>query len=132
MYLLDTNALIIFLRDDLATSSLTESSMQIMKHEHDLCVSIVSLWEMALKKKIGKLNLDVPLSVIEDECAEEGISIIPMASRYMDKMVELPLMPDHGDPFDRMIMATALAEGMTLISTDHKVRRKEYGVNVIW
>ena len=58
--------------------------------------------------------------------------ILPLKSSYLDRTIELPLMKDHGDPFDRVIMATALVENMKLISTDHKVRRREYGVNVIW
>ena len=107
MYLLDTNALLVLMYNDLAEGTLTKVSMDILLSERKLYVSIVS-------------------------CHRQGVVILPMRSRYMDKMIELPLMTDHGDPFDRMIMATALSDDMTLISTDHKVRRREYGVKVIW
>lgn len=132
MYLLDTNALLIVLRKEIAEGALTESSMELLETEQKLYVSIVSLWEMAIKVKIKKLELNATLSEIEEECFRHGIVILPMKTSYMDKMVELPLMKDHADPFDRTIMSTALVEGMTLISADTKMRRKEYGLDIIW
>ena len=132
MYLLHTNALLILFYSDLAQGKLRKSTMETLLTATDLSVSIASLQEMAIKVKIKKLNLGVSIVEVEQECQRQGITILPIKSIYLDKMIELPLMADHGDPFDRIIMATALVEGMTLISTDNKVRRREYGVNVIW
>ena len=132
MYLLDTNALLILLYSDQAQGKLRTDAMETLVTETDLSVSIASLQEMAIKVKIKKLDLGVSIAEVEQECFHQGITILPIKSSYLDKTIDLPLMKDHGDPFDRVIMATALVEGMTLISTDHKVRRKEYGVDVIW
>ena len=132
MYLLDTNAFLILLFNDLAQGKLRKQTMEILLTETDLSVSVASLQEMAIKVKINKLNLGVSIGEVEQECYRQGITILPIKSSYLDKTIELPLMSDHGDPFDRIIMATSLIENMTLISTDYKVRRKEYGVKVIW
>lgn len=63
---------------------------------------------------------------------KENIEIIPIKALHIDRINEIPYLPDHKDPFDRMIMAVALSEEMVLISTDEKLRRSEYGLNVIF
>ena len=132
MYMLDTNAFIILLYGDVADGKLTDQVLNIMKTEDKLYLSVVSLWEMAIKMKLGKLQIDSTIAKIEKRCHENGIDIIPIKAAHMDKTMELPLMSDHKDPFDRLIMATALTEELVLISTDERIRRREYGVDVIW
>ena len=132
MYLLDTNALIILLFNKITTAKLSGPTMTIMKTTEKLHVSIVSLWEMAIKMRLGKLSLKYSIKEIEDRCLKENVEIIPIKALHIDKMNEMPYLADHKDPFDRMIMAVALLEEMVLISTDDKLRRPEYGVNVIW
>ena len=132
MYLLDTNALIIALRGHLADLKLTESSMEILQTERELYVSVVALWEMAIKVRIGKLTLDCSISDIAKECEQVGITILPMKIEYIDKTTELPLMDDHKDAFDRFMISVAAVEGMTLITTDGKIRSHDYGIEVVW
>ena len=109
------------------------SSVGLMCFSAALHARVFQLLERWIRMiKIKKLNLGVSIAEVEQECQHQGITILPIKSSYLDKTIELPLMADHGDPFDRIIMATALVEGMTLISTDCKVRRAEYGLNVIW
>ena len=110
MYLLDTNALIILLREELAGAALTESSMEILSTERHLFASIVSLWEIAIKVKINKLDLNASLTEIEEELLQQDITLLPLKSSYIDKTLELPLMSDHKDPFDRLILATSIVE----------------------
>lgn len=135
MYLLDTNALIIFLHSELAEADLRKETKDIVLSEDMLYLSAVSLMEMAIKVKIGKLGLKESFKSIEDECRKQGIEIVPIKAAHLDKTLELPWFENHKDPFDRLIMATSIVEGMTLISTDEKIRWKAYadfGVNVIW
>lgn len=134
MYLLDTNALLIFLKNESAEASLTEATKEIMLSESRLYISIASLWELAIKVKIGKLELKTPISALEQNCYQQGIEIIPINGSYLDETVNLPLFNDHKDPFDRLIMATSKIEGLTLISTDGVIREKkdEYGLDLIW
>ena len=131
-YLLDTNALIIFLKGHLTNVTLTESTMKILCTYQNLYVSIVALWEMAIKIRIGKLNLNCSMEEIKTECESQCINILPMKIKYIDKTIEMPLLNNHKDPFDRLILATALSENMTLISTDNKLHQKEYGAKIIW
>ena len=132
MYLLDTNALLIFLHNEIAEATLTNSTKEIIATNDDVFVGVVSLWEMAVKVKINKLELQIPISEVERGCRRQNIGIIPIKSSHLDKSLEIPLLKEHKDPFDRLILATSLAENMTLISTDWDMRRKEYNARVIW
>ena len=132
MYLLDTNALIILLFGEVADGKLGEESTKIMKTVDKLYLSVVSLWEMSIKIKLGKLDIKRSISDIEDICNKNGIEIIPVKASHMDMSMSFPLLQDHKDPFDRLIMAVAKSEKMVLISTDERVRRAEYAVDVIW
>ena len=132
MYLLDTNALIILLFGEVADGKLGEESTKIMKTVDKLYLSVVSLWEMSIKIKLGKLDIKRSISDIEDICNKNGIEIIPIKATHMDMSMSFPLLQDHKDPFDRLIMAVAKSEKMVLISTDERVRRAEYAVDVIW
>ena len=132
MYLIDTNALIILLFGEVADGKLGEESTKIMKTVDKLYLSVVSLWEMSIKIKLGKLDIKRSISDIEDICNKNGIEIIPIKATHMDMSMSFPLLQDHKDPFDRLIMAVAKSEKMVLISTDERVRRAEYAVDVIW
>lgn len=131
-YMLDTNALIILLYGEVADGKLSEDALKILSEAERLYLSVVSLWEMAIKMKLGKLEIKCSISKIIAKCLENGIGIIPVKASHMDMTMELPLLSDHKDPFDRMIIAAARVEGMTLISADSKIRRKEYSVDVIY
>lgn len=134
MYLLDTNALLILFHDDLTEATLSETTRQLILSEDRLYLSIASLWEMSIKVKIGRLDLKKPISAVEENCYQQGIEIIPIKGSHLDETVRLPLLNDHKDPFDRLIVATSKVEGMTLISTDGDIQknREEYGINVVW
>ena len=132
MYLLDTNALIILLHDELADAGLRMETRQIMLTEDKLYLSWVSLWEMAIKMKLGKLAIEGTITEIVDACLEQGIEIIPVKVEHIDETLALPLLLEHKDPFDRLILAVAKKEELTLISTDARMRASEYGVDVIW
>lgn len=131
MYLLDTSALIILLFGEVADGKLTESSLDVMRSSDRLFLSMASLWEMAIKIKLGKLEIRKTILEVEEACIKNGIEIIPIRTKHVNHTMEIPLLPDHRDPFDRLILATALSEEMTLISTDERMRKKEYNASVI-
>jgi PIN domain nuclease of toxin-antitoxin system len=78
-------------------------------------VSAASVWEIAIKMARGRLRLprDEPLSTLIES---EGFNEIPVTSRHAEVLLRLPLA--HGDPFDRLIVAQAMAEEMTLVTAD--------------
>ncbi len=72
---------------------------------------------------------------VEKQCSDNDIKILPLKSGHIDETFKVQLPDSHKDAFDRLIMAISVYEGMTLASTDKRMREteyKEYGVNVIW
>ena len=130
MYLLDTNALIILMYGEITNIKLSKEAISIINSSEHLCISIASLWEIAIKKKLGKLDIKSSIRRIADKCKDAGIWILPITVKHLDKTIELELNKDHHDPFDRLILSTTMVENYTLISTDSKMR--QYGAKVIW
>ncbi len=96
-------------------------------HEAELLLSVVSEVEIAIKYTIGKLTLSKEkLALI---CANARIATYPFLQRHANRMFALP--PHHKDPFDRMIISTALSDGLPIISRDRQFR-KYAGLRVIW
>lgn len=92
---------------------------------NSLWISIASLWEIKLKAAAGKLPLpDEFISAVD----AAGFSVLPITLAHIDKATGFPL--HHKDPFDRMLFAQALAEGMTLVSADRKAAA--YEVPLLW
>ncbi len=125
MYLLDTCAFLWFLDD---SPKLSLNARDIIGKSDGLYLSIVSLWEIAIKKTIKKLDIEETIIDLENICRRYGITILPIKISYLEKIQKLP--PIHGDPFDRMIISTALDENLNLITHDSNIRK--YNVNLIW
>lgn len=93
----------------------------------ELLLSVASEIEIAIKSQIGKLELTKEeLAII---CANSFITSYPLRQHHADRLFELPL--HHKDPFDRLIISTALSDDLPLISCD-KQFRKYKGLRVIW
>ncbi|MFT8542475.1 type II toxin-antitoxin system VapC family toxin, partial [Acetobacter sp.] len=87
-----------------------ESAREIIADPaHDILVSIVSLWEIAVKIRIGKLDAD--MNDILATIPEEGFSLLPIQPEHLQILMSLPL--HHRDPFDHLLMAQAQAEHAT-------------------
>ena len=85
--------------------------------ENELILSVVSLWEMQIKAQLGKLTLRRPLKeLIHLQQSVNGLQLLPVTSKHVFLLDELPLV--HKDPLDRLIIAQALAENLTLVSHD--------------
>ncbi len=96
--------------------------------DNDLFVSIVSIWELAIKVKLGKLHLPCPVQGIADKLRDRGVNLIPIYEKHAIFAGFLPL--HHRDPFDRMLIAQAQLERLTLVTCDSVF--DQYGVKKIW
>jgi len=97
--------------------------------ESELVVSVVSLWELCLKASLGKLDGPRPfLPHIESRLEALGARVLLVEIDHVRCYESLPRL--HGDPFDRMLAAQAISQGLTLITADEKLRR--YPVPILW
>lgn len=125
-YLLDTHALIWFLEGD---ERLTVTAKSIICNDDtDIYVSIVSLWEMAIKISLGKLELSQSLEQIIARLPQQAITLLPVQTTHVVTLLSLPF--EHRDPFDRLLIAQALRENMKLMSNEVLFLR--YGVDRVW
>lgn len=101
----------------------------IADFDNELYLSIASLWEIAIKVTIGKLELLEPFEeLIPKELSKHEIKILPIEIKHLVKIIQLPI--HHRDPFDRLIIAQGNVEDYPIISADSVF--KAYPVNVIW
>ena len=121
--LLDTNAFI-WWRDGSPRLS-PHAREQIGDTENDIAVSITSLWEITVKRALGKLRF---LQDFEEVLAEEGFDLLPLAYRHLRALADLPL--HHRDPFDRLLIAQAVVERIPIATADR--RFAVYGVELLW
>jgi PIN domain nuclease of toxin-antitoxin system len=84
---------------------------------NEILFSIASIWEMAIKQSTGKLNLGVPyIGFIEEQMRLNNIELLPISLNHIELVITLPF--HHRDPFDRILIAQAIAEDILLISAD--------------
>lgn len=120
--LLDTHALLWWLADRSTLSSEARSS--ISEGDNEVVVSAASAWEIAIKRAAGKLR--VP-SGLEEALAENGFGSLPITITHAMAAGALPA--HHRDPFDRMLVAQANLEGLTLVTRDP--RFEPYGIPIL-
>ena len=120
--LIDTQILLWSLMEPKKLSSLGREL--VSAPENTVFLSAVSMWEIRIKESIGKLEL--PLKFAE-QVAELGLEDLPLTTQQTEILRGLPLL--HRDPFDRMLVAQAKAEGLKLLSADSRLL--EYGDFVI-
>lgn len=126
-YLLDTHVLLWFLSGE---DSLSTKVKQILKDTSNPCfVSIASIWEIAIKLKIGKLQLDYDFDKLAELLYDNEIDIIQLTFDHVSTLLSLDDF--HRDPFDRIILSTAKFEQMSVISKDQAFLNYK-GVEVIW
>jgi PIN domain nuclease of toxin-antitoxin system len=92
---------------------------------NELFVSVVSLWELTIKTALGKLSLP---GTAEEAASRLNAADLPIRRPHLARLRELP--PLHRDPFDRMLVAQAVEEGLVLVTSDETLRR--YPVAWLW
>ena len=119
-----------FVWDLLADPRSSRRAKQMLSSDTDeLVFSLVSLWEIAIKMKIGKFNqLGSSVAYIRDEMTEYGLELLPIRYEHILQLEALPL--HHSDPFDRLLIAQAITESLPILTADKKF--KAYDVNLIW
>jgi PIN domain nuclease of toxin-antitoxin system len=125
--LLDTNSFLWFISGSDRLS--IDAKTVIADLQNQLVLSTASLWEIAIKVSLKKLDLRQPYGqLIPRQLEENDIAVLPIELSHLHKVIDLPF--HHRDPFDRLIVAQALVEGLPVISSDAVFSR--YAVRIIW
>jgi PIN domain nuclease of toxin-antitoxin system len=122
----DTHALVWWLTRDPRLSSTAQKF--ISSSSNDVLVSAATAWELSIKNRSGKLNVQELLDNFEDAMDQQGFSLLPISIDHALRAGSLPL--HHSDPFDRMLVAQAQAQHVALITADKAF--DAYGVRRIW
>lgn len=121
--LLDTHILLWWLNDSSELPVVARRAIRDVTSE--VFVSVATAWEIAIKKSLGKL--DFPTARMSEILVEAGFLTL---SIHLDHAIEAARLPlHHGDPFDRMLVAQAQREGLTIVTVDPMIRR--YAVAVL-
>ncbi|TXK49234.1 type II toxin-antitoxin system VapC family toxin [Pontibacter qinzhouensis] len=124
-FLLDTHALIWFLNGDKQLSKTARTAIE--EESNDKYISVASLWEMAIKISLRKLEL-AAFSDLANMIAENGFEILPITFEHALKVAKLDFI--HGDPFDRILIAQCIVDHLAIISKDCNIAK--YPIEVLW
>ena len=123
--LIDTQTFIWFFEDN---PRLPLSIKKLMENNKSPVVSIASFWEITIKTSLGKLVIPENIAGLMGKALSKGFKILPIEREHLIVLSTLELT--HRDPFDRLIIAQAIAENMPLVSSDDVF--KQYPVNCVW
>ena len=125
--LLDTHAFLWFIEGNQNLSLTAKNAIESPTNQRYL--SIASLWEIAIKVSIGKLEICMNLTeLVNREVYGNAINLLEIQSQHLDILAALPF--HHKDPFDRLILAQGLTEKMPIITKDNLFAN--YPVTLIW
>jgi PIN domain nuclease of toxin-antitoxin system len=127
-YLLDTQVVIWFINGDERVP--TSVRYEVSNPKNTVSITIVSLWEIAIKRSINKLTLSTNLQNIQSGIVSRHISVLPITVNHLEAVETLAYQGKHRDPFDRLIISQAMVENLTLISSDPHF--KNYPVKLFW
>ena len=125
-YLIDTHVIIWFYEGD---KTLPKKLRKFLENQNEnIYVSMISIWEISIKRSIGKLELKENTSTILQNCEKHWNIINGFTAESLESYENLPL--HHRDPFDRMLIAQAKTENLTIITKDANFSK--YDVNILW
>jgi len=105
------------------------ASRIILDHRNELFLSTASVWEILLKAQIGKLSLPKPeAGFLQNQLAQNAIESLPLRLEHVLCLEKLPM--HHRDPFDRILIAQAIAESVPIVTADRQFAR--YDVDTMW
>lgn len=131
-YLLDTH---VFLWMLLHTDKLSKKVYNVLEDSgKEIYLSAISLWEIAIKHQLRKLDLGgVDIRLLPNVAAQSDVKIITPEPYDFITYSELPLKKEHRDPFDRLLINTAIRNNLILISKDKKFEQyKKDGLQMMW
>jgi len=125
--LLDTYTFLWLITDD---ERLSETARRtFLDPENILFFSVASLWELCIKKSLGKISLKTGwLQIIQKEVRSNAVQWLPIEIQHCAEVADLPF--HHRDPFDRLLIAQAMVEDMQLLSRDNRL--SAYNIKRIW
>lgn len=125
-YLIDTHILIWYAEND---SQLSQNTIDIISNlQNQIYVSHASLWEITIKKGLGKLEYPNYISQMSYFLNLNLFSVLDFDFNHYNRYLDLPFY--HNDPFDRMLISQAQAENFSIITQDEKFRN--YDVSIVW
>ncbi|MBD1995513.1 type II toxin-antitoxin system VapC family toxin [Leptolyngbya sp. FACHB-541] len=125
--LLDTHAFLWFIEGNSTLSELARNLIEEQANQRFL--SVASLWEIAIKSSIGKLELKMTLTeLVEREVYGNAIELLEIQPEHLDELTKLPF--HHRDPFDRLILAQSLTENIPVVTKDDEF--KSYSTTLLW
>lgn len=115
-FLLDTHIILWWMTDN---KRLSKDALHLLSNpDNVIFVSSISIWELAIKISLGKLDMSPQFFVLLEQ---ESFKELPITHKHALGLIDLPKI--HRDPFDRMLIAQARVEKMTLITTDKDILR---------
>jgi PIN domain nuclease of toxin-antitoxin system len=125
--LLDTQVFLWWISDSQELSRVAKDA--IADEEAEVLVSVVTVWEMVIKTKLGKLPLpELPGILIPKMLERHHFQVLPVTLQHTLKVYDLPDF--HKDPFDRLLMAQAITEDLVFVTSDAAI--KKYGLETLW
>ena len=124
-YLADTHVILWY---SSKSPELSENAKKIIEGEDQIYLSIASFWEISIKKALGKLEFNRSVERAVYDFQSLGFGILDIKPRHIDVSASLPKL--HKDPFDRLLIAQAISENMTIITRDEKIPL--YAVKTAW
>ncbi len=124
--LLDTHTMIWFFE---GSDELSQTAHDTIIKEGNTCfISIASIWEVAIKLSIQKLEMKIPFDKLSSLIWDNSFELIPIRFEHTKELISMPF--HHKDPFDRLIISQAIIEKMPIVSRDSHF--KHYNINQIW
>lgn len=125
--LLDTHTFLWWIDDAPELSAAARGA--IADADNDCFLSMASCWEMSMKSSLGKLKLAKPIGrFVSEQLSANSFSLLNIEMRHTAKLEKMPF--HHRDPFDRLLIAQAITEKMTLVTMDKEF--KKYGAKLLW
>ncbi len=106
----------------------TETLDLIGSSDHETMISVISFWELVIKARSGTFLFSGQIREVAAKQVANGLILLPVTIEHIDVLRTLPL--EHKDPFDRLLIAQAIAESATMISVDRVFAC--YPVPVLW
>lgn len=127
-YLVDTQ---IFIWSLISPGKLSGRVKELLQN-NQIVVCHISLFEIAIKQKIGKLpELTLSIDELIRQATTDNFSFLPISASHISSYDAVPLAETHKDPFDRLIIATAMAENLPIISADEKFQLYKKHITLI-
>ncbi len=129
-FIIDTQILIWF---NLDNGKLKQRVLELITNPENLVyVSQISLFEIAVKQNVGKLSdLNWDTLTIRKQLEKDGFQFLNIENRHMQSYISLLKFDSHRGPFDRLLISTAISEGLTVISADEKFKLYKSEIELI-